>query len=163
VKKNIVFYLIIFILAIIIVAIIVVIGYLYYTFNLLEEALAPVCSSKVLSFYEGKKNIYLKTNMWGIGGNNYCIFLTTEVNEYVHPDPDIIFYRLELFYKIIDDKTLLIFLANGTREERIMLNDIEIIIKHFSPYYDDLEMTYENNGFNKINVYNVKKVTVTRF
>lgn len=62
---------------------------------------------------EGSETLYLKAKTWGVAGNHEQIVLSAFRDSLARKSDDYIFYTSEIFYKVHDNRAVIIYVAES--------------------------------------------------
>ena len=103
-----------------------------------------------------KETIYIYARFWGITGDHQEIIFSEKPIK-LPPDKErnYIFYRDEIFYKLKNDDTLIIYAPkSGKSIPKIPFKNIKVILKDLKTFDDikEISMNYQKYNLEKISV-----------
>lgn len=138
---------------IVIIALIVVGFKIYYDISKLADALESTEKTEIITFANGNK-IYVEAKAWGITGNHEQIIFSETPISIADKQIHYIFYTSEVFYKMGNDNTVVIYATESSISEPI--NKTPHIIVRGLKSADEIRnynANYKNYGLERISIY----------
>ena len=93
--------------------------------------------------------MFLKSKIWGVSGNHEEIVLSINQTGIVNHEIDYVFYTSEIYFKIINGCTLIIYAPeSGISEPKIPFRNVKIIVNGLRNYDDirNYRINYQKYG-----------------
>ena len=145
------------------VLLILVLGWFCYQ-NLKVNTSPTKENTIILKFENLKKELFLKSKIWGVSGNHEEIVLSINQTGIVNHEIDYVFYTSEIYFKIINGCTLIIYAPeSGISEPKIPFRNVKIIVNGLRNYDDirNYRINYQKYGLTKASVYNQSTPNLT--
>jgi len=130
---------------------------LFYYNNLKVSTFHKKENTIILKFEKVRKVLFFRSKIWGVSGNHEEIVLSVNRTGIVNHENDYVFYSSEIYFKIVDERTLIIYAPESEISKSVIpFSGIRIIVNGLKNYDDikNYRIKYKKYGLNKVSVYN---------
>lgn len=100
------------------------------------------------------KPLFLRAKVWGVAGNHEQIVLSKSNNNVPNKTDDYIFYTSEVFYKVGNDNTVIVFATESSISEPVnKIPNVTVKGLKTADEIRDYNTNYQKYGLERISVY----------
>jgi hypothetical protein len=133
----------------------ITIGAIWFYRNWRKEEFMPAKENTIsINLGNESRPLFLRAKIWGVAGNHEQIILSQSNNNVPNKTDDYIFYTTEIFYKVGNDNTVIIYAIESSISEPV--NKIPNVTVKGLKTADEIRnynTNYQKYGLKRISVY----------
>lgn len=135
--------------------VLITIGAIWFYCNWRKEEFMP-SKEKTISINLGNESrpLFLRAKTWGVTGNHEQIVLSQSNNNVPNKTDDYIFYTSEVFYKVENDNSVIVYATESSISEPVnKIQNVTVKGLKTADEIRDYDNNYQKYGLERISVY----------
>lgn len=131
------------------------IGAIWFYRNWRKEEFMPAKENTIsINLGNESRPLFLRAKVWGVAGNHEQIVLSQSNNNVPNKTDDYIFYTSEVFYKVGNDNTVIVYATESSISEPVnKIPNVTVKGLKTADEIRDYNTNYQKYGLERISVY----------
>ena len=131
------------------------IGAIWFYRNWRKEEFMPAKENTIsINLGNESRPLFLRAKVWGVAGNHEQIVLSQSNNSIPNKTDDYIFYTSEVFYKVGNDNTVIVYATESSISEPVnKIPNVTVKGLKTADEIRDYNTNYQKYGLERISVY----------
>lgn len=131
------------------------IGAIWFYRNWRKEEFMPAKENTIsINLGNESRPLFLRAKVWGVAGNHEQIVLSQSNNNVPNKTDDYIFYTSEVFYKVGNDNTVIVYVTESSISEPVnKIPNVTVKGLKTADEIRDYNTNYQKYGLERISVY----------
>ncbi|SHK71432.1 hypothetical protein SAMN05443634_10316 [Chishuiella changwenlii] len=136
----------------VIIFIVTLFFFIFNYMNVSMKKIEKITIEKIIVFND-KDSLYITANSWGLAGNNEVIVLSQSNKKTPNKIDDYIFYTSEIFYKIDNNNTIIIYSPESSiNEPDKKISNVTIRSLKTFDEINDYNLNFKKYGLERISI-----------
>lgn len=131
------------------------IGAIWFYRNWRKEEFMPAKENTIsINLGNESRPLFLRAKVWGVAGNHEQIVLSQSNNNVANKTDDYIFYTSEVFYKVGNDNTVIVYATESSISEPVnKIPNVTVKGLKTADEIRDYNINYQKYGLERISIY----------